>query len=259
MFSRPFRRLAPVLGLLCLCGAADLWSTGSLAATAQIGPQINTALSGDWRSRLAPLLPISGQVAQVMETRARFSMTEVRRRVLDAGGDPRLLDQMQVSAERGVAPLYDKRVKISENDFRRYLVIQQELQPSGKSVRLSVVKSSSRLTFGDAGGTALLRGISLDLVSGEMRFPEGYSALPEAFNITAAQAAAAEDPLGKRSGYVWKVRGNTPVTFTALNGHFALLSMGDGSVLISYNRNGIVNGTVSSGSLILNFVSPLPK
>ena len=96
-----------------------------------------------------------------------------------------------------------------------------------------------------------------------MRFPEGYSATPEAFNITAAQAAVAEDPLGKRSGYVWKVRGNTPVTFTALNGHFALLSMGDGSVLISYNRNGIINGTVSSGSLILSFnregAAPAPK
>ena len=113
MFSRPFRRLAPALGLLCLCGAADLWRTGSLAVTAQIGPT-STPAPGDWRSRLTPLLPISGQVAQVMETRARFSMTEVRRRVLDAGGDPRLLDQMQVSAERGVAPLYDKRFKISE-------------------------------------------------------------------------------------------------------------------------------------------------
>lgn len=231
-------------------GSLAAWSGAATSQTA--GPGLPTTVN-DWRSRLAALLPQTGQAAQIMETRARFSMTEVRRRVLDAGGDARLLDQMQVSAERGVVPLYDRRVKISEDDFRRYLVIQQELQPSGKTVRLSVLKSGNRLTFGDAGGTALLRGISLDLDTGDLRFPEGFSAKPEALNISALQAAAAEDPLGKRSGYVWNVRGSNPFTLNALNGHFALLSLSDGSVLISYNRNGILNGTVATGNLILSF------
>ncbi|AWN22398.1 hypothetical protein DKM44_03410 [Deinococcus irradiatisoli] len=207
----------------------------------------------DWRSKLAPLLPQSGQLAQVMETRPKFSMTEVRRRVMDVGGDQQVLQQMLSSAERGVAPQYDKRVKISEADFQRYLVIQQELQPNGKIVRLSVTRSSTQLTFGDAGGTALLRGIILDLVNGDMRFPEGFSAKPEALVITAAQAQAADDPLGPRSGYVWKVRGSNPTTQTALNGHFALLALSDGSVLISYNRNGILRGAVGTGNLILSF------
>lgn len=250
MVFRRFHRLLPVLSLCCLVGGLSAWSGAATFQTA--GPGAPTAVS-DWRSKFAPLLPQTGQLAQIMETRARFSMTEVRRRVLDAGGDARLLDQMQVSAERGVAPLYDKRVKISEDDFRRYLVIQQELQPSGKAVRLSILRSSNRLTFGDAGGTALLRGISLDLDSGDLRFPEGFSAKPEALNISALQAASAEDPLGKRSGYVWNVRGSNPFTLNALNGHFALLSLSDGSVLISYNRNGILNGAVATGNLILNF------
>ncbi|TSA86394.1 hypothetical protein FNU79_06960 [Deinococcus detaillensis] len=250
MGSRHFRRILPALSLCCLLGGLTAWSG---AATFQTTGQGVPTSVNDWRSKLGPLLPQTGQLAQIMETRAKFSMTEVRRRVLDAGGDPRLLDQMQVSAERGVAPLYDKRVKISENDFRRYLVIQQELQVSGKVVRLSISRSGNRLTFGDAGGTALLRGISLDLETGDLRFPEGFSAKPEALNISAIQAASAEDPLGKRSGYVWNVRGSNPFTLNALNGHFALLSLGDGSVLVSYNRNGILNGTVSTGTLILNF------
>ena len=87
---------------------------------------------------------------------------------------------MLMTAQRGLPPVYDQRLKISEADFRRYLVIQQELQPSGKTVRLSVLRDATRLLFGDAGGTSLLRGISLDLATGEMRFPEGFTARPEA-------------------------------------------------------------------------------
>ncbi len=245
MFPRNFRRFLPVLSALALVGGTAI----SVSASAPPG----LTAQSDWRSRLTPLLPQSGQLAQVMETRPKFSMTEVRRRVMDVGGDQRVLEQMLSSAERGVAPLYDKRVKISEADFQRYLVIQQELQPNGKVVRLSVVRNSTHLTFGDAGGTALLRGITLDLITGDMRFPEGFSARPETLVISAAQAQAADDPLGRRSGYVWKVRGSNPVTQTALNGHFALLSLSDGSVLISYNRNGILRGAVGTGNLILSF------
>lgn len=245
-------------GVLALLGGLLGMTLSGQAASVQTSSSPAGQTASEWRSKLAPLLPFGGQLAQVMETQAKFSMTEVRRRVLDAGGDPRVMEQMLASAERGVAPLYDKRIKIKEDDFRRYLVIQQELQPSGKTVRLSVRVSSGILTFGDAGGTALLRGISVDLNSGEMRFPEGFSAKPDSLNITAMQAAAAQDPLGKRSGYIWKVRGSNPVTQTALNGHFALLSLNDGSVLLSYNRNGILNGSVASGNLILNFSAGSP-
>ncbi len=251
MLARFLCRCSPVLGVLAL-GSLTFWSSG-LPGLPLLGAGLAATVQADWRSKFAPLLPQSGQIAQVMETRARFSLTEVRRRVLGVGGDQRVLEQMLISAQRGLPPVYDQRLKISEADFRRYLVIQQELQPSGKTVRLSVLRDASRLLFGDAGGTSLLRGISLDLSSGEMRFPEGFTARPEALVISAAQAAAADDPLGKRSGYVWTVRGSNPVTQTALSGHFALLSLSDGSVLISYNRNGILKGNFGSGNLILSF------
>ena len=253
--TTPPRSLAvlPVLALLggVMVGAALLPSVAHAAPAATQATPLLSQLSGNWRSKLSPLLPQSGQLAQVMEARPRFSVAEVRRRVLDVGGDQQVLEQMMNSAQRGLPPIYDQRLKISEADFRRYLVIQQELQPSGKLIKLSVVREANRFTFGDSSGASLLRGISLDLSSGDMRFPEGFTAKPEALVITAAQAL--DDPLGKRSGYVWKVRGSNPLTQTALSGHFALLALEDGSILISYDRNSILRGTVGTGKLILNF------
>ena len=254
-------RSSSVLLTLALLGSltlgAALWSGGlfgMVSAVSVMAPRtlpLLVQMPGDWRSRLLPLLPQSGQLAQVMEARPRFSVAEVRRRVLDVGGDPRVLEQLLSSAQRGLPPIYDQRLKISEAEFRRYLVIQQELQPSGKLIKLNMTRDANRVMFGDASGASLLRGISLDLSSGDMRFPEGFTARPEALVITAAQAV--DDPLGKRSGYVWKVRGSNPVTQTALSGHFALLALDDGSVLISYDRNSILHGSVGTGKLILNF------
>jgi hypothetical protein len=241
----PFRRLVPVLSVLALLGAAA-WSAGTLAAPA-------TTLQSDWRGRLAPLLPQAGQPAQVMETRAKVSLTEIRRRVLDLGGNPQVLEQVLISVQRGAVPEYDSKINISKTAYQKILSIQQTLHQSGRVVKIGVQFSGNRLTFVDLGGTPLLRGISLDLSSGEMRFPEGFSAQPVALSITAAEAAKADDPIGKRSGYVWKVLGSNPTTFTALKGSFFLLALSDGSVLVSYNRSGILNGRSGTGNLILNF------
>ncbi len=233
-----------------------MWGSGVQAltsSTAQGTTSQGTVPQADWRGKLSPLLPQSGQVAQVMETRPKFSITEIRRRVLDLGGNPQVLDQVLISVQRGAALRYDKSINISESNFHKLLIFQQTLQGSGRVVKLSVQFTGNRLTFGDLGGTPLLRGISLDLSTGEMHFPEGFSASPEAFVITAAEATKADDPLGKRSGYVWKVLGNNAVTQTALKGSFFLLGLSDGSVLISYNRNGILHGRSGTGSQILNF------
>ena len=245
MRLRPFRRFSPVLSALALVGAA-LWCGGAVAGT-------SGTVQLDWRGKLAPLLPQAGQAAQVMEIRAKVSVAEIRRRVLDLGGDPQVLEQALVSLQRGATPLYDSRINISKSAYQKIVTIQQTLHQSGKVVKIGVQFSGNRLTFADLGGTPLLRGISLDLSSGEMRFPEGFTAPPEALSITAAEAAKADDPMGKRSGYVWKVFGSNAVTQTALKGSFALLLLSDGSVLISYNRSGILHGTTGTGTLILNF------
>ena len=258
MMTRRLRPTLPALAAALLLGSA-LWPIGGAGSGLATGVQaqgMNT--SADWRGRLMPLLPQNAEQAQVMEARPRISVAEVRRRVQNVGGDLRVLDQVALAVQRGGLPLYDQRLKISEADFRRYLVIQQELQPSGRTVKLGMSQIGNRMIFGDLGGTALLRGIAVDLGSGEMYFPEGFSAKPEPWLITPSQAG--DDPLGARSGYIWKVRGSNPTTQTALSGHFALLVIPDGSVLISYDRTGIINGTVSgTNRLILKFCpGPLP-
>lgn len=221
-----------------------------LVACAALG--LSLAAGTDWKTRGLPLLPASAQVAQLLENRTQLSVVQLRRRAAEAGAEPQVLSALVDKAQRGELPSYDPRLKISEADFRRYLVFERSLQPSGKLLRLSVQRDGSRLSFGDA-GPALLRGIVLDLSSGEMYFPEGFQARPEFTLVSALQAAQAEDPLGARSGYVWRVRGSNPLTQTALSGHFALMELSSGQVLLSYNRTGIVHGTVSVGSINLSY------
>ncbi len=223
-----------------------------LMALATAGSSSNTA-GNDWKIRGVTLLPATGQQAQVLEIKTQLSLVQLRRKAAEAGADAQILNEVLGSGQRGQLPGYDPRLKISEAEFRRYLVFDQALQPSGKMLRLSVQRDGNRLIFGDMGGTALLRGISIDLSSGEMRFPEGFSARPDYVYISALQAAQKDDPLGARSGYVWQVRGSNPTTQTALNGHFALMGFSNGTVLLSYSRNGIVRGTVAVGSLNLSY------
>lgn len=208
---------------------------------------------GDWKARGAALLPVNGQQAQLLEMKSQLSVVQLRRRAAEAGADQQVLSDLLGKVQRGQLPGYDPRLKISEADFKRYLVFAQVLQPTGKAVRLAAQQGAGRLTFGDMGGTALLRGISIDLSTGEMRFPEGFQAKPEYVYVSALEAAQRDDPLGARSGYVWQVRGSNPATQTALNGHFALMGFSNGTVLLSYNRNGIVRGNVAVGSLSLSY------
>lgn len=225
-----------------------------VAACAAVGLGVAGGVVGsDWRSRGLPLLPVAGQSAQVLENKAQLSVVQLRRRATEAGADQQALNTLLGQVQRGQFPGYDPKLKISEAEFRRYLVFETALQPTGKTLRLSVQRDGGRLTFGDMGGTALLRGISIDLTTGEMRFPEGFQAKPEFVYISALQAAQKDDPLGARSGYVWRVRGSNPTTQTALNGHFALMGFSNGTVLLSYNRNGIVRGNVTVGSLNLSY------
>lgn len=229
------------------------FSSAWLGAALLVLPCAALPVGNDWKARGLPLLPAASVPVQVLEAKAQLSVVQLRRRAAEAGADQQTLNEILGKVPRGQMPGYDPRLKISEADFRRYLVFDQTLQPSGKVLRLSVQRDGSRLTFGDMGGTALLRGISIDLSSGEMRFPEGFQAKPEYVYVSALQAAQKDDPLGARSGYVWQVRGSNPATQTALNGHFALMGLSNGTVLLSYSRNGIVRGNVAVGSLNLSY------
>lgn len=237
---------APLLTLLALTGGAV---SGGLAASSPARPSLPTGLPG----KLAALLPQPGQVAQLMEQRsARVVSLELQQRVALANGSREALFALLASAARGEPLKYDQRLGITQEEFQRYtryMVFQPTLVPTGKSVRLNLNRDGTLLKFGEAAGLpGLLRGVVIDLNSGELRTPEGFSAKPR----TVAASTAPDRSIDIRGGLEWNVRGNNPVTQNGINGQMQLLQLPEKVVLI-YTRFSMLKGRTSEGTVILGY------
>ena len=214
----------------------------SLAAVPSLPPE--SAL----RARLAALVPLPGTVTQVMVAQPRVSVVDFQQRVVESGGDLKVLASVLGQAQQGNIPSYDERLGITRSEFQRYLIFRSTLVPSGRSLRLTVSRDGSRLVFGDAPGAVVLKGLSIDLSSGELSTPEGFTARPRTVQISAAQDGTG---MGSSSGLAWDVRGSNPRTQNALQGHLSLLQFGGGQLLLSYNRVSIQKGRISEDNLNL--------
>ncbi|MFC4452448.1 hypothetical protein [Deinococcus sonorensis] len=204
----------------------------------------------DLKARLAALLPLPGQQAQFMDTRSRLLVT-LQQRVFEENGDPVVLADKLKQIEQGKVPSYDERLGITRAEFQRYVVIQKTLEPSGRTFRLSVSRDALHLVFGDAQGAgaqaaSILKGLVIDLNTGELKTPEGFGARP-----TTVLVAANEDVtgLGQRSGYTWMLKGSNPTTMNAMDGRLSLLQLRSGQVLLSYSRVSILKGRVSEAAV----------
>ncbi|WP_425146952.1 hypothetical protein [Deinococcus sp.] len=205
----------------------------------------------DSKGRLATLLPAPSTTAQVMETRPGISVVELQQRVSQGGGDLRILASVVGQLQEGNIPSYDERLGISRAEFQRFLIFRNTLEPSGRSVRLSVSRDGNRVTFTDGPGTApMLRGLVIDVNSGELSTAEGFSAFARPVQMSAAQDTTG---LGIVGGYAWDVKGSNPRTQNALQGHLSLLQLVGGQVLLSYNRVIIQKGRISEDSLNLMY------
>lgn len=235
LFSSPSR------ALLTLAGVA--FASLALAGT--------TSLPGSgWMAKLAALLPQPGQVVQLMEQRPNLTLVELQRRVTLRGGSPDALKAVIASAAKGQRPSYDERLGIPRAEFERYLVFQPVLTPTGKVVKLPLTREGNRLRFGDApalGG--VLRGLVLDLGTGELRTPEGFVTKPRP--ITPSEAP--DRTLDIRGGYEWVVKGNSPVTQNGVNGQLQLLHLTGGQVVFSYYRLSMMRGTIQEGGVIFGY------
>ncbi|WP_246580563.1 hypothetical protein [Deinococcus aestuarii] len=231
--------LQPLLALaVTVTGALALAGTASLPSP------------GGWAARLGALLPQPGQIVQFMEQQPRLTLVALQQQVTRAGGSPDALRAVMVSAAKGQKPAYDERLGITRTEFERYLVFQPVLTATGKVLKLPLSREGNRLRFGDAPGLGgVLRGLVLDLTTGELRTPEGFATRPRPIPVSAAP----DRTLDIRGGYEWVVKGNSPVTQNGVNGQLQLLQLAGGQVVFSYYRLSMMHGTIHEGGVIFGY------
>lgn len=223
---------------------------GTVLGTLAVAGTTSLPAPGWSMAKLAGLLPQPGQVVQLLGQRPSLTLVELQRQVTRAGGSPDALRAVMVSAAKGQKPSYDERLGISRVEFERYLVFQPVLVPTGKSVKLPLTREGTRLRFGDVPGLGgVLRGLVLDLATGELRTPEGFATKPRP--VPASNAP--DRTLDIRGGLEWAVKGNSPVTQNGVNGQLQLLQLAGGQVIFSYYRLSMLHGTINEGGVTLSY------
>lgn len=208
------------------------------------------SLTGGWLARLVALLPQPGQSAQLMDWQPSRLIVALPGRVTEVGGNREALRTIMSKFQRGEKPAYDPRLGISRAEFESYLLFEPSLAPTGKRVKLPVIREGSRLRFGDVTGlNGVLRGLEIDLTTGELRGPEGFSGRPRVFVVDDAQ----ERSLNVLSGFEWAFKGNNPYTQSGINIVVQLLSLKSGQVVLSVDRFSMLNGPISDGRVIVQY------
>ena len=222
--------------------------------TATLLALVTVALAqSDLRARLSPLLPQPGQNARIMEWRTTAAgVATIQDRLADNA--PALLEDFVASVRLGRVPPYDPRFGVTRDEYARTVVFRNTLTSTSRGVRLNVIRTDRKLTFGQAVGAEAMRGVSLDLVTGEMRLPEGYIARPHAVQVSAELDGTG---LGARSGWGWKFQGSDPKTFNAIDASISLMRLASGSVVLTFNRISIVKGRLQPEvQLYLTYTRP---
>ncbi|CAM3669597.1 hypothetical protein DESA109040_19250 [Deinococcus saxicola] len=227
--------------LFLVCSAVLVWSQAV---------EVVPPLTAGNVSRLAALLPLPGQSATLLEKRPSLSTVGLQTRVLRVGGSPEALYQVIVSASKGVRAPYDPRLGITEEEYRQYLVFQSVLASTGRTLRLPLTRDGVRMVFGNTSGlNGVLEGVSINLRTGEMRGPEGYSALP----TLVPPSTAPDRVLDVRSGFQWKVIGSDATAGNGVKGTLNLLELGSGLIVLNYTRTSMINRKLAEGEIIVGY------
>lgn len=233
-------RAAYFLYLLLLSGL-------TMAAQGDVAPP---GLGSGWQARLTSMLPAAGQVADVMQRKAGITFVDLQIRVAQAQGSPEALNKVLTDMQSGIKPTYDPRLGFSKDEFARYLVFETTLARSGKTLHLPVTRDASRVSFGDADGLrGVLKGVYIDLKSGEMHGPEGYSARP----VNVPPSADQDSGLKVVTGFLWKVIGNDARAGNGVRGTLNLLQLDDGQIILSYKRTSMIRNVLNQGEVILSY------
>ncbi|MFC6664712.1 hypothetical protein ACFP9V_04655 [Deinococcus radiopugnans] len=145
---------------------------------------------------------------------------------------------------------YDPRLGISEEDYRRYLVFQEVLVSSSKTARLALTRDSGRVVFGSNPAlNNVLDGLSINLRTGELRGPEGYSALP----TPVVPSTAPDRVLPVRSGFQWKLLGSDATAGNGVRATLNLLELESGLIILNYSRTSMINRKLTEGEIIIGY------
>lgn len=239
-------RLLPVL-------LGVLFTSGSLGA-----PTVQTSLpptsTVPLAARIAALLPKPNQAAQVVKFGSRIAAVDLQEKVIEAGGSRRALQNVLAVIAQGGVPSYDENLGISRAEFGKYLAFQPVILPTGKSVKLPVVREATRLIFGDAPGmNGVLKNVSIDLNTAELRVPEGFAVRP----VAVTPSSAPDRSIDIRSAYTWTFNPSyNAKTQSGINGQMQLFLLGNGQVLLIYKRTSMLKGVVNEGNLMLSYARP---
>lgn len=212
-------------------------------------PGLQASLPASSVSRLGGLLPTTGQVAQVMKLGSRLTVVDLQNRVLEVGGSREALKNVLATIANGSTPAYDERLGISRAEFSKYLVFQPILVSTGKTVKLPVVRDASRVTFMDAPGLSVLRGVSFDLRTGEVRIPEGFIIQP----VSVPPSNAPDRSLDIKQSFLWNMKGYNAETQSGVKGQLWLYHMTSGKVVIRYKRTSMIRGIPNEGELMIEY------
>lgn len=239
----------------CCMKAARLFSVavmlGALAVARGNSLNLPPALPVGWQAKLAAMLPTPGQNVTLLQWQPSLSTVELQMRVARAGGSPEALQQVIVSASKGVVAPYDERLGISEQQYKTYLVFQPVLVSTGKTFKLPVLRDSAHVLFGDSallGG--VLKGVGIDLKTGELRAPEGFTAKPQGVVPSTTPGPG----LDVKSGFQWKVIGSNATVGNGVRGTMTLLQLADGQYILRYTRVSMMQRVINEGDIILRYV-----
>lgn len=193
----------------------------------------------DLRPRLGVMLPDGPQTVELLEWQPNNEVVVIRDRFLQAQrADPHWFRAYEdAHADEAVLPWHPK-FGVTASDYQKYLTADRgSFVRTGKTTTLLLEKLGNKVIFRGGNGVEALRGLLLDLVSGELRLPEGFKALPEPVSVNTSGAG-----LAPRRGYAWHMEGADTTSKLVLRAQLSLLRFDDGSVLMSYNRVSAKNG-----------------
>ncbi|WP_240738372.1 hypothetical protein [Deinococcus fonticola] len=229
-----------VLGSLALTQGAAVPSTT---------PGVPASLPATTATRLAGLLPGTGQVVQIMQLGSRLTAVDLQNRVLEVGGSREALQAVLAVIARGGMPVYDERLGISKAEFGKYLAFQPLLIPTGKTVKLPVTRDASRVTFLDSPALSVLRGLSFDLRTGEVRIPEGFTIKP----VSITPSSAPDRTLDIKQAFIWNMKAYNASTQNGVSGQLWLYHLTSGQVVIGYKRMSMIKGIPNDGDLMISY------
>ncbi|WP_157463467.1 hypothetical protein [Deinococcus pimensis] len=195
----------------------------------------------DFKARMTAMLPENNQVAEIMEFGYDQEIQNIQERFRQAERqDPRWFrDWRAAHADDPILP-YHVKFGVSAQEYERLLTDKGlRLVRTGRTARLNVTVSGGRMIFQGGSGAEALKGIVLNLNTGELRVPESsVVARPQTRYVNGRGDVLG---LGTRSGWGWEVSSANPQSRVNIWANFTLMQFSNGTVLLAFKKAALVD------------------